>query len=27
LGDASLFEDKRVLLDSRRIDTLMAIPL
>jgi anthranilate 1,2-dioxygenase small subunit len=27
LGDAPLFEDKRVLLDSRRIDTLMAIPL
>jgi len=27
LGDAPVFEDKRVLLDSRRIDTLLAIPL
>lgn len=27
LGDMALFEDKLVLLDSRRIDTLLAIPL
>ena len=27
LGDIALFEDKLVLLDSRRIDTLLAIPL
>ena len=27
LGDTPLFEDKLVLLDSRRIDTLLAIPL
>ena len=27
LGDSALFEDKLVLLDSRRIDTLLAIPL
>ena len=27
LGDTRLFEDKLVLLDSRRIDTLLAIPL
>ena len=26
-GDTPLFEDKLVLLDSRRIDTLLAIPL
>ena len=27
LGDPARFEDKLVLLDSRRIDTLLAIPL
>lgn len=27
LGDTPLFEDKLVLLDSRRVDTLLAIPL
>ncbi len=27
LGDTPLFEDKLVVLDSRRIDTLLAIPL